>query len=253
MLSQRIAWNVFRLKQTISYVSRPFSSLSQTHMKLSLNHSRLKQINAVGYSTNNNHQPLDGSKYERKLPKLVDDKIVIAPSFFPYFLVNRNARKIKNSLDSEFSLDDFKAGSMKAIEIISDKLASADFDGLHGLVTDEVIDRLRHVIVTMTDEQRSRLRVKMNDIPQFLVSSIEIKEKNDSTCVDISLICKAVLTADLDIDASSKDFTISHFHIRYMLNYTFTKEFSPNSNDDWIVSFINHANMLDELQTRQQN
>lgn len=32
-----------------------------------------------------------------------------------------------------------------------------------------------------------------------------------------------------------------------ILNYTFIKEFSEESNNDWIISFINHANIHDEM------
>lgn len=49
---------------------------------------------------------------------------------------------------------------------------------------------------------------------------------------------------------------ISHFspyHFRYLddnffiLNYKFVKEFSEGNNDDWIISYINHASIRDEM------
>lgn len=52
----------------------------------------------------------------------------------------------------------------------------------------------------------------------------------------------------------AKNFPISFIPFRrfldenfQILNYTFLKEFSEDSNDDWIISFINHANIRDEM------
>lgn len=33
----------------------------------------------------------------------------------------------------------------------------------------------------------------------------------------------------------------------FILNYTFTKEFSDDTNGDWIVTYINHVNISDEM------
>lgn len=33
----------------------------------------------------------------------------------------------------------------------------------------------------------------------------------------------------------------------FILNYKFTKEFSNDTNGDWIVTFINHVNIADEM------
>lgn len=33
----------------------------------------------------------------------------------------------------------------------------------------------------------------------------------------------------------------------FILNYKFTKEFSKDSDNDWIVSYVNHVNILDEM------
>lgn len=68
----------------------------------------------------------------------------------------------------------------------------ADFDGLRGLVKDEVIERLRQPIVAMTDAQRSELRVHVDDIVKQFVSGIELNEVHGSVFVDISMVFHVV-------------------------------------------------------------
>lgn len=76
---------------------------------------------------------------------------------------------------------------------MSDKLATAEFEQLHGLVKNDLIDSLRDVIESMTVKQRSNLRVRESDICRIFVSAIDIIEENDDDAVvDISMIYHVV-------------------------------------------------------------
>lgn len=68
----------------------------------------------------------------------------------------------------------------------------ADFDGLQGLVKDEVIESLRDPIVSMTDAQRSEIRVTESDMVKQFVSQIEFTEARGSVFVDISMVYHVV-------------------------------------------------------------
>lgn len=74
------------------------------------------------------------------------------------------------------------------MQIVSDKLASGDFDGLKGLVKDDIIDQIRNVIVTWTEAQRSELRVSSDDFCKIYLSDIQIQEEGDGAIVEISTI-----------------------------------------------------------------
>lgn len=60
------------------------------------------------------------------------------------------------------------------------------------MVKDDIIDNLRDVIVSWTEEQRSQLFVTPGDICRFYVSEIDIQEEEDSAIVDISMIYHVV-------------------------------------------------------------
>lgn len=128
-VSQRFIRNLFRVKPTIesanSSASRQFSLLLKTNSQPNqhkLNQSLLPQIPTVYlrcsfYSTdppNDDAPPREG----RMLPKLVKDKIIVSPPFFSFFTFTFRALKIRNTLDADFSLDDFIEGSKKAVEVI---------------------------------------------------------------------------------------------------------------------------------------
>ncbi|XP_031616643.1 uncharacterized protein LOC116336718 [Contarinia nasturtii] len=96
----------------------------------------------------------------------------------------------------------------------------------------------------MTEEQRSHLRVLEEDIAGHYVSSIDIREDEDTKFVDIFTIFQVV--------HGYKQLTESKANVvadndTYVLNYKFTKEYSENSSEDWMVSFINYANFEDHM------
>lgn len=139
-VSRRFIKNLFRVKPTIESVNNPasrqFSSLSKTNNQVNQHkwnqQTALRQIPSVYlrccfYSTDppNEDAPREG----RMLPKLVNDKIVVSPPFFSFFTFTFRALKIRNTLDAEFSLDDFIEGSKKAVEVIDSFLLQ--FCNLH--------------------------------------------------------------------------------------------------------------------------
>lgn len=66
---------------------------------------------------------------------------------------------------------------------MSDKLANGDFDGLRGLVTDDLIDELREKLADWTDDQRRQLHSKSEDMCRAFLRSIEMVEEDDDRLV----------------------------------------------------------------------
>lgn len=81
---------------------------------------------------------------------------------------------------------------MSVFQVVSNKLANSDFDGLRGLVTDDVIDDLREKLSTWTNEQRSHLRSQAEDICRYILRDIEIVEEDDQVLVKITMVYHVV-------------------------------------------------------------
>lgn len=66
---------------------------------------------------------------------------------------------------------------------MSDKLSAGDFDGLRGMVTDDLIDELREKLADWTDDQRAQLRSKSEDMCRSILRSIETVERDDGSLI----------------------------------------------------------------------
>lgn len=75
---------------------------------------------------------------------------------------------------------------------MSDKLASGDYDGLRGLITDDLIDELRERLSTWTVEQRTQLRSNADDICRAILRAIDVVEEDDRLLVKMSMVYHVV-------------------------------------------------------------
>lgn len=75
---------------------------------------------------------------------------------------------------------------------MSDKLATGDFDGLRGMVTDDQIDYLRDKLSNWTTEQRSQLRSQSADVCRAIPRHVEMVEQDDRLLVKISMVYHVV-------------------------------------------------------------
>lgn len=67
-----------------------------------------------------------------------------------------------------------------------------NFDGLRGMLTDDLIDDLREKLSNWTTEQRSQLRSKADDICRAVLRDIEMVEEDDRLMVKMSMVYHVV-------------------------------------------------------------
>lgn len=67
-----------------------------------------------------------------------------------------------------------------------------DFDGLRGMLTDDLIDDLREKLSNWTVEQRSQLRSKSDDICRAVLRTIDMVEDDDRLLVRMSMVYHVV-------------------------------------------------------------
>lgn len=219
-VSKRFVWTKFEVESVNNLRVRSVSTLSKTSTQINIHNTSWVQrskrtlspclyLRCMYYSTEQND-----TSAERKLPKLSDEPLEMGPGFFSIFKCIFKTTQIRQ-WDSEFSLDDFVTGSKKAVEvnfklriiffyhfdskylyvlqmfgqqIVSEKLANGDLNGLRGLLTDELIDRLKPILDSTNEHQRSEFRTASEDICKLFVSNVETEEKNDRLSVKITMI-----------------------------------------------------------------
>lgn len=101
----------------------------------------------------------------RLLPPLMSFEEVIWPSIiksirsfiFVHFI-------IRPYLDEDFVVKDFQLGAKQAVQVISNKLASGDWEGLKDFVSDDIIPELKENLGKMNVAQRSLVSIAKDDI-----------------------------------------------------------------------------------------
>lgn len=71
---------------------------------------------------------------------------------------------IKPYLDEEFCMEEFKSGSRQALEVVSNRLATGDFESLNRLVESDTLATLQRNIERMSVAQRKAIAFKRNDV-----------------------------------------------------------------------------------------
>lgn len=111
----------------------------------------------------------------RLLPPIMAFEEVIWPSVFKsirsFIFVHFIIRPY---LDDEFVVKDFTLGAKQAVHVISNKLANGDWDGLKGIVSEDVMPELRENLSKMTVAQRSQVAIAKDDI--YLTFPYQVKD-----------------------------------------------------------------------------
>lgn len=101
----------------------------------------------------------------RLLPPLMSFEEVIWPSviksirsfIFVHFI-------IRPYLDADFVVKEFTLGAKQAVQAISQKLASGDWDGLKDFITEDIVPELKENLGKMNFAQRSQVAIDKDDI-----------------------------------------------------------------------------------------
>lgn len=117
-----------------------------------------------GYSSEDK-RPEETVLKRRLLPPLMSFDEVIWPSviksirsfIFVHFI-------IRPYLDADFVVKEFTLGAKQAVQAISQKLASGDWDGLKDFITEDIVPELKENLGKMNFAQRSQVAIDKDDI-----------------------------------------------------------------------------------------
>lgn len=155
------------------------------------------------YSSQSDSNDSNEKPVARSIPKFDDTEPKFWPSPLEVVKGWFYALYIRFTYDPEFSLSEFITGSKQALQVrrihtfsvdliladvhmlnllliklqvVSQKLASGDWDGLSNLITAEELERIKPIVQPMSVSQRNELGVKKDDI--FFAYPYEVRFKS---------------------------------------------------------------------------
>lgn len=129
------------------------------------------------------------------------------------------------------------------------------------MVDDDTIDKMRHVVGSMTPEQRQWIVVNESDIQWIFPYEIQFITKESSVTnksrffVEIMVVIHAYRDTDIELsdllgkpnaevmDKLEKNYSVA--------NYRFIKEFTKGVEDDWTINHILHVKPTDDMKEKE--
>lgn len=141
-------------------------------------------------------------------------------------------------------------------------MAVGDFEALQDMVDDDTIDKMRHIVGSMTPEQRQWIVVNDSDIQwifpyeiQFITKENTVEEKS-RFFVEIMVVIHAYRDSDVELSdlLGKPNAELMHkLEKNYSVcNYRFIKEFTKGVDDDWTINHILHVKPTDEMKEKEK-
>lgn len=137
-------------------------------------------------------------------------------------------------------------------------MAEAHFDELQDMVDDSTIAKMRHIVGSMTPEQRQWIVIDETDVQwifpyeiQFITTENTEENNKSRFFVEIMVVVHAYRDGDLELNhllGKPNAEVIEKLEANYSVaNYRFIKEFTKGVEDDWTINYINHVKPTDEM------
>ncbi|ELT90784.1 hypothetical protein CAPTEDRAFT_86444, partial [Capitella teleta] len=150
---------------------------------------------------------------------------------------------IRGYFDPDYSLPEFKAGAVHSVCHVSQLLANGQFDDMEGLVTNEVITKLRHRHMDLNENQLNWLSVHPRDCisKRCQIGVILIGEQR---FVEITVAVHGIHGFRMYEQAASMGKVEGHpplnWKNHFQCNYRFIRDYTKGEHDSWTINRLNH-------------
>ncbi|CAD6201255.1 GSCOCG00000056001-RA-CDS [Cotesia congregata] len=190
-----------------------------------------------------------------RLSALTDDPLILMPSFFKSIKSSYNLHFVMQSqIDKEFDMHEFADGSKQAVEMVSHTLAAEDYDSLQGLVTPDVIQKLRYKISTLSEAQKQLIPVKKEEIYGMFPYTIDIVSKGDEgrerLFVEITMTYYCLkgfgeMQKRGEIPPLQMGLMPEYREKIFLVNCRFSREYTENvSSSSWVINQYNELMLV---------
>ncbi|XP_070588190.1 m-AAA protease-interacting protein 1, mitochondrial [Erythrolamprus reginae] len=162
---------------------------------------------------------------------------------------------IRTYFDRDFSVQEFMQGAKHAFTVVSSLISQCKYDVLEELVSKEVIQVLKEKLSSLSENHRKALAAEMDEIMFTATGDVGIYY-DDSGRKFVSILMSFWYLSSADIPDKTPEgakvfqIALSGESIpkrRHLLlaNYEFRREFTQGVKPDWMITWIEHPNLLD--------
>ncbi|XP_059199494.1 m-AAA protease-interacting protein 1, mitochondrial [Centropristis striata] len=165
---------------------------------------------------------------------------------------------IRTFFDVEFTVEEFKEGAKQAFCHVSRLLSQCQFEGLEGLVAKDLVGKLEEKISLLSSDHKKALSadptqiVLMTPISVLVYHSDDVQQERKfaSILMRFWYVTSAQLPNDFKegnhgIRLSGGDERKRETKRILTANYEFQREFTKGVTPDWIITRIEHFNILE--------
>ncbi|XP_070789377.1 m-AAA protease-interacting protein 1, mitochondrial [Pituophis catenifer annectens] len=162
---------------------------------------------------------------------------------------------IRTYFDRDFSVQEFMQGAKHAFTVVSRLISQCKYDVLEELVSKEMIQVLREKLSSLSENHRKALAAEMDEIMFTATGDVGIYY-DDSGRKFVSILMSFWYLSSADIPdktpdgakvfqiALSGENTPKRRHL-LLANYEFRREFTQGVKPDWMITWIEHPNLLE--------
>ncbi|XP_011304871.1 uncharacterized protein [Fopius arisanus] len=201
------------------------------------------------YSTDTQENPTP----ESVLPPLTDDDLHIVPGFFTTISSILHLQGHLRRIDPGFDVPEFISASKHAVDVVSHFLSRENYEALEGLVTPEVIQKLRQKICTLTSSQKELIAINKDDIYGYFPYTIRMlyegEGENKKSFAEIFVVFYSLRglkqLREKNINPPLKMGLMPEYRDKiFVANYKFVKDYTNGIDAPWIINLCNQVMLL---------
>ncbi|XP_032087926.1 LOW QUALITY PROTEIN: m-AAA protease-interacting protein 1, mitochondrial-like [Thamnophis elegans] len=161
---------------------------------------------------------------------------------------------IRTYFDRDFSAPEFMQGAKHAFTVVSRLISQCKYDVLEELVSKEMIQVLREKLSSLSENHRKALAAEMDEIMFTATGDVGIYY-DDSGRKFVSILMSFWYLSSADIpDKTPEGAKVFQIVLRgehakkktsLLANYEFRREFTQGVKPDWMITWIEHPNLLE--------
>ncbi|KAM3854031.1 m-AAA protease-interacting protein 1, mitochondrial [Vipera latastei] len=162
---------------------------------------------------------------------------------------------IRTYFDRDFSIQEFMQGAKHAFTVVSRLISQCKYDVLEELVSKEMIQVLKEKLSSLSENHKKALAAEMDEIMFTAAGDVGIYYDDSGRKFVSILMSFWYLSSAVIPDKTPEGAKVFQIALRgestpkrrhlLLANYEFRREFTQGVKPDWMITWIEHPNLLE--------